>query len=372
MGKKKHKSFQVGIQQLVSLLTCFLLLLAVAINKEQKVFGIPLASSKIQKGDKVTTAADDTIRTTADGTVIISTTQIAKDIVGYAGNVPLDIYMKAGRIVKVVPLRNAESPSFFSRVKQSGLLSAWNNLSPDEAAAKQVDGVSGATFSSRAVIKSVQRAMSYAKHSSHLVKETDTWKPDLKFVCVLLVVLSGLILPYFFKSKKMRTVQLVLNVIVLGFWSGSFISLSLLTNFLSQGVNLWLSIIPLLLLVGAFVLPLFGKKEHYCMWLCPMGSLQELVGKSVPYKISLQAKTVKYLGYFREGLWAVIMLVMWCGVGFQLMDYEVFSAFLFQSAATPVLVLGLVFLLLSCVIQRPYCRFVCPTGTLFKVAQSNK
>ena len=48
---------------------------------------------------------------------------------------------------------------------------------------------------------------------------------------------------------------------------------------------------------------------------------------------------------------------------------EVFSAFIFQTASVFVLALGGVFLLLSFFVARPYCRFVCPTGTLFKIAE---
>ncbi|NLF43947.1 MAG: 4Fe-4S binding protein, partial [Bacteroidales bacterium] len=35
----------------------------------------------------------------------------------------------------------------------------------------------------------------------------------------------------------------------------------------------------------------------------------------------------------------------------------------------PVLIIGVAFLVLSVFIPKPYCRFVCPTGTLMKFAQ---
>jgi polyferredoxin len=63
---------------------------------------------------------------------------------------------------------------------------------------------------------------------------------------------------------------------------------------------------------------------------------------------------------------------MLTGTGFEWMDYELFSAFIFQSAATVVIVLAIVFVVLSVFVTRPYCRFVCPTGTLFKLAEGNK
>lgn len=193
----------------------------------------------------------------------------------------------------------------------------------------------------------------------------------LNFFVVLLVVLLGLIVPWMTKSPKIRLFQLILNVVILGFWSGSFISLPLLTNYFSNGIRIGTALIPLLLLIAAFVFPLLGKKSHYCSWLCPMGSLQELIGK-----LSLtncdKCKN-QYIPDLFQGKFVVLLLFfMWLGVGFQLMDYELFTAFLFDQAAWPIIIAACVFLLLSCVIQRPYCRFVCPTGTLLKLSQQTK
>jgi hypothetical protein len=42
----------------------------------------------------------------------------------------------------------------------------------------------------------------------------------------------------------------------------------------------------------------------------------------------MKPETVKMLGKFREILWAVLMMMMLVGVGFEWMDYEIFSAFI--------------------------------------------
>jgi len=36
------------------------------------------------------------------------------------------------------------------------------------------------------------------------------------------------------------------------------------------------------------------------------------------------------------------------------------------------LVLGVIVVILSVFVPHPYCRFVCPTGTLFKIVQNPK
>ena len=86
----------------------------------------------------------------------------------------------------------------------------------------------------------------------------------------------------------------------------------------------------------------------------------------------MKAETAKMLSRFREILWAVLMMLMLLGVGGEWMDYEVFSAFILQSASVVVLILGVVVVFLSFFVARPYCRFVCPTGTLFNIAQNSK
>lgn len=83
----------------------------------------------------------------------------------------------------------------------------------------------------------------------------------------------------------------------------------------------------------------------------------------------MDGKTVKALNAARRLLFAVLLVLALSGIWFKWMDYEVFSAFIFQTASVFVLVLGGVFLLLSFFVARPYCRFVCPTGTLFKIAE---
>ena len=304
-----------------------------------------------------------------DGSRVISTGELAKDILGFGGNVPLHIYLKEGRVARVEAQDIYETPPFFAQV-EARILPAWNGLTAEEALAKEVAAVSGATISSRAVIDSFRRGMEYARGAS--ASPAPRQAPlGPRTLAALAVALCGLLLPFFVKSPRYRPLQLLANTAVLGFWSGTFISLSLLTNLAANGWQTQNIAAALPLLLAAFVMPFFGRKGHYCSWICPLGSLQELLGRAVSYKIKLSAAAAKRLGYFREAVWLAMITLMWLGVGFELMDYELFSAFLFRRAAAPVLILAAVFLALSLVTPRPYCRFLCPTGTLIKFAQGD-
>ena len=235
-----------------------------------------------------------------------------------------------------------------------------------------VDVVSGATFSSKAIIQNVRRGVGYAMSNEVSDSVWSDFDFTLKNVAGLLVALMAAILPLFIKDKRYHLAQLTLNVVVLGFWCGAFISYSSLMSYMSNGVNVISLAVPCVLLVTAFVYPLFNKKTYYCANVCPFGSLQELVGRSVNRNIKIKSDVIKRLDLFRQYLWAALMLCMWTGLWFGWVDYEPFSAFVVTSASWVVIVLALIFVVLSAFIMRPYCRFVCPIGTLLKFSQSNK
>lgn len=96
----------------------------------------------------------------ADGSYIINTTTLGKDVRGFRVNTPLSIHIKKGKIIDIKPLANQETPKFFNKVKQ-GLLNKWNGMKASKAASVQVDGVTGATFSSKAVKENVKRGIAY-------------------------------------------------------------------------------------------------------------------------------------------------------------------------------------------------------------------
>mgnify|MGYP000850091601 FL=1 len=202
------------------------------------------------------------------------------------------------------------------------------------------------------------------------MKETSFFdRLDLRAKTIIgfIVVLMAAIIPLFVKNKRYRVFQLLLNFVVLGLWGGTFISWSVLVGFMSGGMNVWISLIPIIMLITAFIYPLFGKKNYYCTHVCPLGSVQELAGMTNHNKLKMSKQTVQYLEHFRKLLFWVLMILMLAGVWSQWMDYELFVAFIFKSAAWVIILIAVVFILLSFFVPRPYCRFVCPMGSLLKL-----
>ena len=126
-------------------------------NSKIKLFSILGLALGIQSAG----LKDDTI-TKEDGTYIINTTELGKNIEGYNGPTPLKIYIKKNKVVKIEALKNQETPKYYARVKKA-LFEKWNNLKVSEAQKLQVDGVTGATYTSEAVIKNVQAGLDYYK-----------------------------------------------------------------------------------------------------------------------------------------------------------------------------------------------------------------
>lgn len=104
---------------------------------------------------------DDTI-TKENGMYVVNTTTLGKDIEGYNGPTPLKIFIKKNKVVKIEGLKNQETPKYYARVKKA-LFEKWNNLKVSEAQKLKVDGVTGATYTSEAVIKNVQAGLDYYK-----------------------------------------------------------------------------------------------------------------------------------------------------------------------------------------------------------------
>lgn len=106
--------------------------------------------------------ADDVMTKTADGTYIVNTTTLAKDVEGYAGPTPIEVHIKNNKIIKVVPLKTQDGPKYVARVKKE-MLPKYEGMTVKKGTVGDVDAVTGATFTSKAIQENVRRAVEYYK-----------------------------------------------------------------------------------------------------------------------------------------------------------------------------------------------------------------
>ena len=93
-------------------------------------------------------AGDDAI-SKEDGMIVINTTELGKSVEGNNGPTPLKVYInKSNKVERIEFLKSQETPKYYA-------------LMVKEAKTLQVDAVTGATYSSNAVIENVRLALDY-------------------------------------------------------------------------------------------------------------------------------------------------------------------------------------------------------------------
>ena len=118
----------------------------------------------VKNAAKIDFRADDTaLLSAADGTFlghVRFTKPFASGSKGFRGPVPVAVFVNPkGRIVTVRPLPNREDARFWNRLLEAAFFDSWSGFPVKEAAKLEVDGVTGATYSSRGVIGSTREIL---------------------------------------------------------------------------------------------------------------------------------------------------------------------------------------------------------------------
>jgi len=110
-----------------------------------------------------------------------------------------------------------------------------------------------------------------------------------------------------------------------------------------------------------------------CSYLCPLGSLQEWIGKlgrkllGKRYNTFINQRWNKYLSWLRYGvlIWVVYLSYNSLKLIFVEVDpyFALFNFWSSEAAISGIIVLGIT-MLLSLVVERPWCRFACPYGAV--------
>jgi polyferredoxin len=119
---------------------------------------------------------------------------------------------------------------------------------------------------------------------------------------------------------------------------------------------------------------LFGPV--FCGWVCPLGTVQEWVGKlgrklfRRRYNHFVPARLDRYLRYSRYGvlLWVLYVTATSGVLVFEAYDpyYALFNFWSTEVAWTALLILSLV-LLGSIFVERPWCKYACPYGAVLGI-----
>jgi uncharacterized protein with FMN-binding domain len=296
------------------------------------------------------------------------------NVTGYGGAIPLLIWINEdGAATKIELGEHAETPSYVESTIEAGLLknllAQWATSSPDAP----VDVISGATLTSNAIIESFHRSRdAYFQLTPRKPPSTyqrfGGWKTLAALAALTLAFLFGMSPP----KKRGRTALLIVNVVVLGCLAGTFLTIGKLLSWLAHGVSLQNDLIPILMLALLVVAILVGRRAWYCAWVCPFGSLQELLARRIPWRWKPSPRRQKQLRLFRSGLWLLLLFAGWTLGMVDVFGYEPFGAFQWEHASAVVLGVAAMGIILSLFLPRGYCRCLCPTGALLEFLESKE
>jgi Na+-translocating ferredoxin:NAD+ oxidoreductase RnfG subunit len=297
----------------------------------------------------------------------ISSQKIATDVQGFAGATPVCLMLSPeGKILKVVSQEHAETKDYFDE--------AWQHILPQcegktlaELDAEKIDGMTGATYTSQSLIKNINAVKTHWSQAEQ--GAVGQWYFGWKHAALLLTLLVGGVVAWMKrKAPWMRIIVLALNVGVVGVWTGSYLSLSQLLGWMEHGWVLAMAYPAILVLSVSLLMPLLGKRKYYCNWICPYGSAQELLGKLPVPKVEISKRGAEWMTWIRRVCFGTLFVLLWMGVGRDVLGYEPFSLFQPQAAAPAVLIISGVILLSSLFVHRPWCRCFCPLGELMDMA----
>jgi Na+-translocating ferredoxin:NAD+ oxidoreductase RnfG subunit/ferredoxin len=193
-----------------------------------------------------------------------------------------------------------------------------------------------------------------------------SWPRLIGMVIAILLAMAA----FFSKRMMLRGASLTVTLVYLGFVDGGFLSVSHITAAIWRGPSVFLSDIPLLIIVSFTLLTTLFWGRVFCGYLCPFGALQDLLDRIVPKRFQIAVpKRIHRPGlYLKYGILAVILVPAIAGSRVSLYQYfEPFATIFFGSPSRILWLIAGLILAASAVIPRFYCRYACPLGAALAV-----
>ncbi|MHC4974185.1 MAG: 4Fe-4S binding protein [Planctomycetota bacterium] len=297
---------------------------------------------------------------------VFSTEAFAGDVYGYHGPITLALHVgNEGTLRAFRILHSRETPAYLDRLEAwLGELAGRNVFAADPF--RDVDTVSGATLSSRAIVSTLAR--SGRRFAVEVLGRTDAAEPpppaspgpDRDFVCLVLLTGGAFLLRYR-PHVWLRRVFLAVTLAVTGFWLNLQFSTQHVFGLLSLEPPVFRLTAGFFMIFCVPVVVLLGGNV-YCGYVCPFGALQELVGDLRRRGVATdpQPRVWRYGRVVKYGFLALLALL------FALTrDYGVLGAdplITFFGDTGGVFLLGIAAVALSVVFRRFWCRNLCPAG----------
>jgi len=295
---------------------------------------------------------------------------------GYGGNFSVFVISDtAGCIKKVVPVDTRETSAFLIRVlKNRDFTSSFHGRRYDDSfiLSKDVDAVTGATFTSRGYTEAAENAIKKIGVSFFNYRKEDIRKFNIVFgtaeVIIILLFIGGAVVRKI-GGRAVKTGRIVsslcgfllLGVILNRPLTLTFFGRAMLGYFPPVSTDIYWY----LLFGGTVIFAIIQRKNTYCYWICPFGAVQE--------GLNMITGIRKNPGFSRilEKLPAVVsfsaIVIILFTKNPSEASYEIFSTLFRLIGSDYQFVLMFIFIVLSLFIFRPWCRFLCPVQPAIKL-----
>jgi uncharacterized protein with FMN-binding domain len=289
---------------------------------------------------------------------------------GYGGELKVAVAVSLdGNVMGLSVVEHKETASFFQRVLRSQLSESLKDKSHSDSfiLGQDVDSVTGATYSSRALADSARRAT--RKVATRNLEHPAIPEPSppvvFGFPEAILVVLFtvGIVgRSRRFKHRKiLRWVSMLVGMGVLGFVYNRPLTLVFINKMLLGFWPGWrLNFYWYILLAGIVLIIAVGKKSPYCEWFCPFGSAQECLGFIGGAKRRIPEQYHVLLRWFQRALALSAIGLALFYRNPSVSSYEVFGAFFHLIGSSFNFALLGVVLIAALFLKRPWCSYLCP------------
>lgn len=311
---------------------------------------------------------------------ILYTEELKTTKQGFGGKLPLTILVDAtGQIKEVIIGPNRETPSYLELIKKE-LLQKFKNYTPHNSNYK-IDAITGATFTSTAVIEGVLSSLSlfsskvlYKSSEPHLYSYSLL---KLDITTVLSIVIFFIFVAISVNSKiiyRFRYIYLSLVIIVIGFILKRFLSIGDILRLISIQLPAS-SFLPLWLIftLGIIIITIIWGRI-YCWHICPYGAIQELIIFWKKRPLTLPKKITTKLGNIKFILLGASSFFVGYNYNFSFISFEPFSLMfrpvewlkgIKEEPIAFIIIVGTI--VLGIFIYRVWCSFFCPLGALFNL-----
>ena len=277
-----------------------------------------------------------------------------------------------GNVMGLAVMQHRETPGWYERVMASDFMKSLTGKNYREGfvIGEDVDGVTGATYTSQAIASAVLQASRDVAGTQLNLPMPQEISPKVQFGVPEITLIGLFVVGYighqkkFKYTKQMRRVSMIVGLAVLGFIYTRPLTLSDISKFLMGFWPQWQTNLYWYLLIGGILFVFtVDNKNPYCEWFCPFGAAQECLGDIGWARSVSPGRFKNFLKWLQRGLaWLALILALLFRNP-SLTSYEVFGTFFrFYELKGNILqfVVLIIILVVSLFVLRPWCHYLCP------------